>query len=103
MEGWALYAEHLCGELTIPPPQPPDLPTSFPELYYELGRLSLQLIRAERLVIDTGLHARNWTRERAQRYMRRHTDESMGVIKSEVSRYIIVHYCTLLCIIVHGC
>jgi uncharacterized protein (DUF885 family) len=75
-EGWALYAERLAWELGMYEDDP----------YGNLGRLQLELLRAVRLVTDTGIHARRWTREQAQAYM----DETLGSgWNYEVDRYIV--------------
>ena len=54
----------------------------------EFGRASYEMWRACRLVVDTGLHAFGWSRERAQQYMREHTALSEHEITTEVDRYI---------------
>ena len=76
-EGWALYAESLGGELGL-----------FAEPMYWYGRLSDEQLRAMRLVVDTGLHARGWSRERAIRYMRENSSMAESDITAEVERYI---------------
>jgi uncharacterized protein (DUF885 family) len=75
-EGWALYAERLAWELGMYEDDP----------YGNLGRLQLELLRAVRLVTDTGIHARRWTREEAQAYMQ----ETVGGWTHEVERYIVL-------------
>jgi uncharacterized protein (DUF885 family) len=77
IEGWALYAEGLAGEIGL-----------YPDPYSRLGRLNLQLLRAVRLVTDTGIHALRWTREEARAYM----TEAMGspAWSGEVDRYIVL-------------
>ena len=76
-EGWALYSEVLGEEMGIY------------ETPYELfGMLSYQGWRASRLVVDTGLHARGWTREQAQAYLRDNTALASHEIETEVDRYI---------------
>jgi uncharacterized protein (DUF885 family) len=76
-EGWALYAERLADEL---------------ELYSgpldRLGMLSSQAARAARLVVDTGIHTRDWSRQRAVDYMLANTAWPPDDIQSEVDRYI---------------
>ena len=87
-EGWSLYAELLCGEMGVMEVKSPDLPASYSTLYYQLGVLSMQLVRAARLVIDTGLHAKGWSRDQAVSYFTRHTDVRQDLVESEVDRYI---------------
>jgi uncharacterized protein (DUF885 family) len=77
-EGWALYAEQLAWELGL-----------FEDnLYGDIGRLELDLLRAVRLVADTGIHAKKWTREEATAYMRDVFGSDMYA--SEVDRYIVL-------------
>lgn len=76
-EGWALYTERLGVEMGMY------------ETPYELfGMLSYQAWRASRLVVDTGVHARGWTREQAQAYLRDNTALSNHEVETEVDRYI---------------
>ena len=77
VEGWALYAESLGKELGL-----------FTDPYQYYGRLSDEMLRAMRLVVDTGLHSRNWTREQAIRYMLDNSSMVESDVKSEVDRYI---------------
>jgi uncharacterized protein (DUF885 family) len=77
VEGWALYTERLGVEMGI---------YRTPEEHF--GRLSLEMWRACRLVIDTGLHAQGWPRERAVAYLREHTALAPGFIEAEIDRYI---------------
>lgn len=76
-EGWALYAEWLGKEMGI-----------YETPYEDFGRLSYEMWRACRLVVDTGIHAKGWTREQAIDYMTRHTGLSAHEIATEVDRYI---------------
>ena len=76
-EGWALYAEFLGTEMGI-----------YTTPLDEFGRASYEMWRACRLVVDTGLHAFGWSRERAQQYMRENTALSEHEITTEVDRYI---------------
>lgn len=78
-EGWALYAEGLADEMKL-----------FSGDLDRLGMLSSQNWRAARLVVDTGLHALGWTRQRAIDYMLAHTPQSAESAASEVDRYIIM-------------
>lgn len=77
VEGWALYAEHLGVEMGL-----------YRDAYEQVGRLSFEIWRACRLVVDTGLHAKGWTREQAVAYLREHTALGAGFIEAEVDRYI---------------
>jgi len=77
VEGWALYAEHLGVEMGL-----------YRDGYEHFGRLSFEIWRACRLVVDTGLHAKGWTREQAVAYLREHTALGAGFIETEVDRYI---------------
>jgi uncharacterized protein (DUF885 family) len=76
-EGWALYSERLGTEMDI-----------YETPYEVFGMLSYQAWRAARLVVDTGIHARGWTREQAQAYMHDNTALSDHEIETEVDRYI---------------
>ncbi|MGZ8378087.1 MAG: DUF885 domain-containing protein [Gemmatirosa sp.] len=76
-EGWGLYAERLGIEMGLY-----DTPEK------EMGRLSYEMWRATRLVVDPGIHAKGWTREQAIDYMLRHTALSRGNIEAEVNRYV---------------
>lgn len=77
VEGWALYAERLAWELGYQT-DPLD----------NLGRLSAEKFRAVRLVVDTGIHHKRWTRERAIAYMNENTDMADSEVVSEIERYI---------------
>ncbi len=76
-EGWGLYAEKLGMELGI-----------YKTPYDHFGRLSYEMWRAARLVIDTGLHAKGWTREQARQYLAENTALSLHNVQTEVDRYI---------------
>jgi uncharacterized protein (DUF885 family) len=78
-EGWALYAERLCWELGLFDDDP----------YGNLGRLQLELLRAVRLVVDTGIHDQRWTREEARAYMVEALADPSGRWSHEVERYIV--------------
>lgn len=77
-EGWALYAERLALESGLA-----DDP------YDELGVLQSELFRAVRLVVDTGIHFKRWTREEAMAYMKRVTGMSDTEVSTEIERYIV--------------
>lgn len=76
-EGWALYAESIGRELGL-----------FTDPYQWYGRLSDEMLRAMRLVVDTGLHERGWTREQAIRYMLDNSSMAESDVIAEVERYI---------------
>jgi uncharacterized protein (DUF885 family) len=78
-EGWGLYAERLANEM--------GLYASERDL---LGMLALDAFRAARLVVDTGLHAKGWSRGQAVEYMRRHTPLPYDTIEVEVDRYLAI-------------
>ena len=61
----------------------------FEDPYMDFGRLSYELFRAVRLVVDTGLHDQRWTREEAIAYMMENTPMTEGDITPEVERYIV--------------
>jgi len=77
-EGWGLYAERLAWEMGFQ-----DDP------YDNLGRLQAELFRAVRLVVDTGIHAKRWTREEAIDYMLTNTGMVEIEVISEIERYIV--------------
>ena len=76
-EGWALYAEKLGVEMDI-----------YETPYQHFGRLTYEMWRACRLVVDTGLHAKGWSRKQAQDYLAENTALSIHEITTEVDRYI---------------
>ena len=76
-EGWALYSERLGSEMGI-----------YETPYEVFGMLSYQAWRAARLVVDTGIHAKGWTREQAQNYLMENTALSQHEVMTEVDRYI---------------
>lgn len=78
VEGWGLYAERLGKELGF-----------YQDPYSDFGRLSLELWRAVRLVTDTGLHAKRWSREQAIEYFKQNTLLSDRDIVKEVERYLV--------------
>jgi len=76
-EGWGLYAEKLGEDMGI-----------YTTPYERFGRLTYEMWRACRLVVDTGIHAFGWSREQARAYLRDHTALSEHEIETEVDRYI---------------
>lgn len=79
-EGWALYTEWVIDEIGFYEGDP----------YGNLGRLQAEMFRAVRLVVDTGIHLKRWTRQEAIDYMYEHTGMPMGDIVSEIERYIVM-------------
>jgi uncharacterized protein (DUF885 family) len=78
-EGWGLYAETLGSELG-----------QYKDPYSRFGGLSSEMFRAVRLVVDTGMHAKGWTRERALEYMLANTTEGETAARAEIDRYLAV-------------
>ncbi|GGD74980.1 DUF885 domain-containing protein [Lacimicrobium alkaliphilum] len=78
VEGWALYSELVAEEMGMYQDDP----------FGDLGRLQAELYRAVRLVVDTGLHAKKWTREQAIEYFHTATGTSMTDVVAEVERYM---------------
>ncbi len=76
-EGWGLYAEWLGLEAGI-----------YDDPYADFGRLTYEMWRACRLVVDTGLHAKGWSRQRTMDYLAAHTALSLHEIRTETDRYI---------------
>jgi uncharacterized protein (DUF885 family) len=77
VEGWGLYTESLGKELGL-----------YKDPYQYLGRLTLEMHRALRLVIDVGIHAKGWTREQAIKYSLENEPQTEQVITAEVERYM---------------
>ena len=77
-EGWALYSEQLAVEVGMTK-----------NLYDELGVLQSEMFRANRLVVDTGMHYKRWTREEAMAYMKKTTGMSDTEVRVEIERYIV--------------
>lgn len=78
VEGWGLYSERLGKEMG-----------GYKDDYSELGRLSMEMIRACRLVVDTGIHSKKWTRQQAIDYMNQNLPVGSGMQIEQVERYII--------------
>lgn len=77
-EGWGLYAERLAKEMG-----------GYEDPYSELGRLEMEMLRAKRLVVDTGLHAKGWTEQQAVDYFLEGGASSEELVRTEVRRYIV--------------
>jgi uncharacterized protein (DUF885 family) len=77
VEGWALYAESLGRELGM-----------FTDPYQYYGRLDDEMLRAMRLVVDTGLHAKGWSRQQAIDYMMANSSQGDTDVVNEVDRYV---------------
>lgn len=78
-EGWGLYSELLAKEMG-----------AYQDPYSDFGRLTTEIWRAIRLVVDTGLHSKNWTEQQAIDYFTANSPAAAGQIKSEVQRYIVM-------------
>jgi prolyl oligopeptidase len=77
VEGWALYSESLGDELGL-----------YYDPYLKFGQLSFEIWRACRLVVDTGIHAKHWTRQQAIDYLLEHSAKTELDVENEVDRYI---------------
>ena len=77
-EGWGLYSESVPAELGL-----------YTDPYSDFGRLSMEIFRAARLVVDTGLHAKKWTREEAVQYYLANIPNPEGDVRAEIDRYIV--------------
>jgi len=77
-EGWALYAEQLAKEMGF-----------YVDPYHNFGRLQNELWRSVRLVLDTGIHAKKWSRQQSINYFRKNTPLSEGDIVTEVERFFV--------------
>jgi uncharacterized protein (DUF885 family) len=78
-EGWALYCELLAKEMGF-----------YTDPYSDFGRLTLELRRAIRLVVDTGLHAKRWPREQAIRYVLENQPGEEAQARRDIDRYIVM-------------
>lgn len=76
-EGWALYAERLGAEMGL-----------FADPYDDVGRLASELLRACRLVVDTGIHAKGWSLDQAQGYLRARVPLSEASLRYEIERIV---------------
>jgi uncharacterized protein (DUF885 family) len=76
-EGWGLYSEYLAKEMGF-----------YQDPYSNFGRLSMELWRAARLVVDTGLHHKQWTREQAVAYLVANTPNAVYDCQRAIERYI---------------
>lgn len=76
-EGWGLYSEYLADEMGL-----------YKDLYEQFGKLTYEMWRACRLVVDTGIHSKGWTREQAVDYMSSNTALSIHEVNTETDRYI---------------
>ncbi len=79
-EGWALYAERLAAE---------DMGMYANDPLGDLGRLQAEMFRAVRLVVDTGMHAKKWSREEAIAYMVEKTGNTEDEVTREIERYVV--------------
>jgi uncharacterized protein (DUF885 family) len=78
-EGWALYAERLGKEMGF-----------YQDPYSDYGRLSGEMLRAVRLVLDTGVHYKHWTRQQMVDYFHQYTSEDEPDVQAETDRYIAI-------------
>ena len=78
-EGWGLYSEYLPKEMGF-----------YSDPYSDFGRLAMELWRAARLVVDTGLHDKKWTREEATEYLTTNTPNTPQACAKAIERYIVM-------------
>jgi uncharacterized protein (DUF885 family) len=79
VEGWALYAETLGYDMGF-----------YKDPYQRMGTLDDEMLRAMRLVVDTGIHSKGWTREQSIKYMLDHSSMGKTDATAEVERYIAI-------------
>jgi uncharacterized protein (DUF885 family) len=79
-EGWGLYSEYLANEM----------PGTYEDPYSQFGRLTSEMWRAIRLVVDTGLHAKGWTEQEAVDFFAENSSVPLAAIRSEIRRYIVM-------------
>ncbi|WP_077146767.1 DUF885 family protein [Sphingopyxis sp. KK2] len=77
-EGWGLYSEELAKDMGF-----------YTDPYADFGRLGMELWRATRLVVDTGIHDKRWTREQAIQYLKNNTPNPQGDIEKAIERYVV--------------
>ena len=77
-EGWGLYSEELGKDMGF-----------YQDPYSDFGRLGMELWRACRLVVDTGIHDKRWSREKAIQYLKDNTPNPDGDIRKAIERYIV--------------
>jgi uncharacterized protein (DUF885 family) len=78
-EGWGLYSEQVPKEIGM-----------YPDPYSDFGRLALELWRAGRLVVDTGIHHKKWTRQHAIDYLKQNTPNAEADCIDSINRYIVM-------------
>lgn len=78
-EGWGLYAEHLAKEMGM-----------YTDPVMDFGRLTMDLWRAARLVVDTGLHAKKWSIKKTKEWMLENTISGEGEVNSSIQRYLVL-------------
>jgi uncharacterized protein (DUF885 family) len=79
VEGWGLYSEFVPKEIGL-----------YQDPYSDFGRLSLELWRAGRLVVDTGIHAKRWDRQKAIDYLVKNTPNAETDCSDAINRYIVM-------------
>ncbi len=77
-EGWGLYTEELAKDMGF-----------YTDPYADFGRLSMEILRSGRLVVDTGIHSKRWTRQQAIDWYKANTPVAEGDIVSQVERYVV--------------